>query len=33
VGAQQIAEQFQIELVVLDNQNLLSHAGAVGDAG
>ena len=26
MGAQQVAEQLQIELVVLDNQDFLSHA-------
>jgi hypothetical protein len=32
VGAEQVAEQLQIELVVLDNQDFLSHAHDLGDA-
>ncbi len=31
VGTQQVAEQLQVELVVLDNQDFLSHAPFVGD--
>jgi hypothetical protein len=30
VRAQQVAEQFQIELVVLDNQDFLSHRAFLG---
>ena len=31
--AQQVAEQLQIELVVLDNQDFLSHRASLGDDG
>jgi hypothetical protein len=33
VRAQEVAEQLQIELVVLDNQDFLSHRAALGDEG
>jgi hypothetical protein len=33
MGAQQVAEQLQIELVVLDNQDFLSHRASLEDAG
>jgi hypothetical protein len=32
MGAQQVAEQLQVELVVLDNQDFLSHRAIVSDA-